>query len=170
MTKDREYELLSELERATTSTRHTTFTAIIGVSFLLPGLALQATAQSPVTILNIETNLSHLVFFLGFVFYVFAVFHYHWYHRHSHFYRKRLKQLEEELGIVIYQLRVRPQLGRFKLHFEWALHIIGAIYAVTTIALVGLPLFSLGVAALLVPYIVRMLTTARAPVEPMEGD
>ncbi len=46
--------------------------------------------------MGLETNLSAVVFALGFVFYAFATFHYHWYHRHSHFYRKRLKELEPE--------------------------------------------------------------------------
>lgn len=168
MTKDREYEMLSELERVTTSTRHTAFTAILGISFVLPGIALQASTQFPVSILGVKTQLCHLVFFLGFVFCVFAVFHYHWYHRHSHSYRKRLKQLEEELGITIYRLRVRPQYGRFKLHFEWALHIICVVYGAATVAFVGLQLFLLGTAALVVPYAVLTLFSARTPVEPME--
>jgi hypothetical protein len=168
MDKDREYEMLAELERETTSTRHTTFTAILGVSFILPGLAVQATDKCPINILGLKTDLCALVFFLGFVFYAFAVFHYRWYHRHAHLYRKRLKELEEGLGISIYRLRMRPQIGPFKLHFEWALYIIGGVYSVGTIAFVGWRLFLVGVLALLLSYIVLMIANVRSPVEPME--
>lgn len=112
--------------------------------------------------------LGDLVFFLGYVFYLFAVFHYRWYHRHAHSYRKRLKELEAEIGIAVYRLRIRPQIGPFKLHFEWGLYIIGIVYAVATIAFVGLPLFLFGLLALLVPYIALMIASIRSPVEPME--
>jgi hypothetical protein len=79
------------------------------LSFVLPGLAIQATSDFPLTIFGLSLTLRQVVFFLGFSFYLFAAFHYHWYHRYSHFYRKRLKELENVLGIQIYQLRVRSQ-------------------------------------------------------------
>lgn len=169
MELEREYELLTALETATTATRHSTFTAILGISFVLPGLAVQATNKCPVTVVGLPTDLGSIVFFLGFVFYLFAVFHYHWYHRHAHAYRKRLKELEQRLGISVYRLRTRPQVGRFKLHFEWALHIIGGIYGVATLVFVGWKVFLIGLLALGVPYLVLMLSTFKAPVEPLES-
>jgi hypothetical protein len=168
MDKAREYELLGQLERETTATRHATFTAILGVSFVLPGLAVQATNVCAIDMLGFTTSVCSLVFLLGFVFYLFAVFHYHWYHRHAHAYRKRLKELERELGIQVYSLRTRPQVGRMKLHFEWALHIIGAIYAVATVAFVGWQVFLAGLFVVVVPYLLLMATSIHAPVEPME--
>ena len=68
MDKEREYELLAALERDTTQTRHTTFTAILSISFLLPGFAVQAGRLTSVDFLGLNTTLSHLVFFPGFVF------------------------------------------------------------------------------------------------------
>jgi hypothetical protein len=168
MDKDREYEFLAQLEQQTTQTRHATFTAILGVSFLLPGFAVQAGKLTAVEFMGFQTNLSHLVFFLGFVFYLFAIFHYHWYHRHSHFYRKRLKEIEKELGISVYSLRVRPQYGRFKMHFEWALHIIGIVYGIMTLEFVGWRLFLFGMAVLVIPYLLMMIASCFSEVEPME--
>lgn len=165
---EKEYELLSDLESKTTATRHSTFTAILGISFVLPGLAVQATNTCPVTILGLPTSLGSIVFFLGFVFYVFAVFHYHWYHRHAHAYRKRLKEMEAQMGISVYSLRTRPTIGPFKMHFEWALEIILVLYGVATLVFVGWKVFLVGLAALIIPYVLLVLSSARAPVEPLE--
>jgi hypothetical protein len=67
--KLREYELLQTLELEMTKLRHTTFTALISVSFLLPGLALQADRASAlpiVPLLGREYTIDKVIFMLGF--------------------------------------------------------------------------------------------------------
>src|SRR4051794_6057638 len=83
-----EYKCLATLELESTKLRHTTFTAILAVSFLLPGLALRPEVESQRTFLAglPSLSLSKAVFLLGFVFYLFALFHYAWLHRYSHRY------------------------------------------------------------------------------------
>ena len=97
MNRMKEYKALAHLELETTKMRHTTFTAILSISFILPGFALRADSQE-VLILFWQLTLSQIILFLGFLFYAFAVFHYAWYHRYSHRYRKQLKVLEPILG------------------------------------------------------------------------
>ena len=62
MDKKKEYELLAQLEQETTRMRHTMFTALVSVSFILPGLAVKAEA-SGVTIFGTMTSLSQMVLY-----------------------------------------------------------------------------------------------------------
>ena len=167
MDKNKEYELLAQLEQETTRMRHTMFTALVSVSFILPGLAVNVEA-SGVTIFGTTTSLSRMVFLLGFIFYLFAIFHYAWYHRYSHLYRKELKNIEEKLGISIYRLRVRPQVGPLKLHFDWALYIIALIYGSVTVSYVGWIPFTASVGGILLLYGALMVISIWRPVEPSE--
>ena|SRR5918999_402110 len=156
MEKEKAYERLAALEIETAKQRHTTFTAILSISFLLPGFALRGDPGS-IVILGQDISLSRSVFFLGYVFYLFAVFHYAWHHRHSHCYREALKKMEEELGIMVYRLRIRPQIGPFKLHYDWALYVIGIVYGFLTARYVGLKLFAGGIGLILGLYLVLFL-------------
>ncbi len=177
MTLDKltEYKLLQSLELETTKLRHTTFTALISVSFLLPGLALQADRANPlpaVSLLGREYTIDKVIFMLGFIFYCFTFFHYWWYHRHSHIYRRRLKEIEKDLGLSIYRLRKRPVfssvLGIHKLHFDWSLWILGIIYALAAHSFVGPRLFLAGI---LVPFFIYsgyVVYSVMEPVEPLE--
>ncbi|ATG88582.1 hypothetical protein [Methylomonas koyamae] len=167
MDKNKEYELLMQLEIETTKMRHSTFTALLSVSFLLPGLALKATADQ-LMLLGIETNISKLVFLLGYIFYCFSVFHYEWYHRYAHAYRAALKELEESLDIKIYKNRIRPHVWKFKLHFDWALYIIGAVYGYITGQYVGGALWGSVVGTILIIYFVLFLLSALQTLEPLE--
>lgn len=168
MDKEKEYERLTVLEMETTKFRHTTFTALVSVSFLVPGLATK-TASPKITILTLTTDLNGLVFLLGFVFYLFAVFHYWWHHRYAHMYRDRLKILEKELGIQVYRLRIRPHRGRFKMHFHFALYLIGMIYGTVVCAYVGMSLFWLSMLVIAGGYFLLCLQTFWQPLEPNES-
>lgn len=163
-----EYKILSNVEMETTKFRYTNFTAILSISFILPGLAIQAGGFS-IEFLNSTIPISKLVFLLGFVFYLFAVFHYRWFHRYSHFYRKRLKELEKEIGYTIYQLRKRPQYKRIKFHFEWALYLIGLVYFLIAGFFVGWLLISIVIGALFVLYMIMSILTIFKKEEPLEG-
>ena len=165
-----EYKQLCVLETETTKLRHTTFTAIVSVSMLLPGLALQpAISQSSISLPGIRTlTLSKAVFLLGFLFYLFSLFHYAWHHRYSHRYRKELKSLERRLGIEIYRLRVRPKIGPFKFHYDWALQMIGIVYAAITASYVGVVTFFAAVGVVVGAYLLRLLVSAFEPTEPLE--
>ena len=172
--KLREYELLQTLELEMTKLRHTTFTALISVSFLLPGLALQADRASAlpiVPLLGREYTIDKVIFMLGF-FYCFTIFHYWWYHRYSHIYRKRLKDMEGVLGFEVYRLRQRKTfssiMGVHKLHFDWSLYILGGIYGVVAISFVGKRLFLIGIFAAVIPYLCLMINSVRNLVEPLE--
>jgi hypothetical protein len=165
--KEKEYERLVSLEQETTKLRYTTFTAVLSVSFVLPGLAANAEARS-VSLFGLTATVKQLVFLLGYIFYLFAVFHYAWYHRYSHKYRKALKDLENELGIRVYTLRVRPQVGPFKLHFDWALYLIGLIYGLITGTVVGWCVFLVSMACLVVLYAILALLTFWQRTEPLE--
>ena len=169
MDKEEEYRYLSQLEIETTKTRHTTFTAILSISFVLPGMALQASGKM-VKFFGREIELSGLVFFMGFVFYLFALYHYAWYHRHAHAYRSALKKLEEDLGIHIYRLRIRPQLGKMKLHFDWALYIIGLIYSIMTLHVLGWFYFLIGFSFILLLYGLFLINSMWRPEEPLEEE
>ena len=165
-----QYKQLASLELESTKLRHTTFTAILAVSFLLPGLALKPEVESRGILLPgiPGFTLSKAVFLLGFVFYLFALFHYAWHHRYSHRYRKQLKAIESQLGIEVYRLRVRPKIWRFKLHFDWALQMIGIIYALITGAYVGLRPLLLTIAIIVGAYLTRMAISALEFDEPLE--
>lgn len=170
-----EYQLLQTLELETTKLRHTTFTALISVSFLLPGLALQADRANPlpaVSLLGREYTIDKIIFMLGFIFYCFTFFHYWWYHRHSHVYRRRLKEIEQELGLGIYKLRTRPVfssvLGVHKLHFDWSLWILGTIYALAAHSFVGSRLFLAGILLTIIIYLGFAVYSVLEPVEPLE--
>ena len=162
-----EYGKLTSLEQETTKTRHTTFTALISISFVLPGLALKASGSIITTPLG-SYELSQFVFYLGFIFFCFATFHYEWYHRYSHRYRSALKKLELELGIKIYSLRERPTLGPFKFHFNWSLYIIGIVYAVITATFTGIKIFAVLTSFVVVAYLLLLLSSFNQPVEPLE--
>ena len=166
-----QYKQLANLELETTKLRHTTFTAILAVSFILPGLALKPEVESQAASLPglPGVTLSKAVFVLGFLFYLFALFHYAWHHRYSHRYRKQLKVIEELLGIEVYRLRVRPKIWRFKLHFDWALQMIGIIYAAITAIYVGWRLFAVTLAIVVGTYLIRMAISAFQSDEPLEG-
>lgn len=171
-----EYKLLHTLELETTKLRHTTFTALISVSFLLPGLALQADRSNPlpvVSLLGREYTIDKIIFMLGFIFYCFTFFHYWWYHRHSHLYRRRLKEIEDDLGLSIYKLRERPvffsAIGTHKLHFDWTLWILGGIYAFVAYSFVGVRLFLSGIIVTLIIYLGFTLKSVTEPVEPLEN-
>jgi len=166
--KMEEYKLLSSLEMETTKFRYTNFIAILSISFVLPGLAIQA-GDFSAYFLCIEIPISQLVFLLGFVFYLFAVFHYVWFHRYSHIYRKRLKELEKEIGLNIYQLRKRPMYKRVKFHFEWALYLIGLVYFLITGLFVGWGLVLSVMGALVCLYAILALLTILQKEEPLEG-
>ena len=167
MTKLDHYKQLMQLELETTKMRHTTFTALMSISFVLPGLALKAEAQVEV-IPFFGVKMDQLVFLLGFIFYCFSVFHYWWYHRYSHIYRRELKKLEGELGIKVYGHRVRPVRSRFKMHFEWSLYIIAVLYGGVVCCFVGYQLFGLTVGSIVVSYLVLMYTTRNEELEPRE--
>jgi len=169
MNREEEYKYLSQLEIETTKTRHTTFTAILSISFVLPGMAIQATGKS-VQIFGRAVDLTGLVFFLGFLFYLFALYHYAWYHRHAHAYRSALKKLEEELGMEVYRLRIRPRLGKMKLHFDWALYIIGLMYGIITLQVVGWLCFLVGCSFILLLYALFLLNSIWRPEEPLEQE
>jgi len=167
-----QYKQLANLEIESTKLRHTTFTAILAVSFLLPGLALKPEVElraAPMLPGLAGFTLSKAVFLLGFLFYLFALFHYAWHHRYAHRYRKQLKAIEAELGIEVYRLRVRPKIWRFKLHFDWALQIIGIIYALITAAYVGWRLLLLTLAIAVGTYLARMAISALEADEPLES-
>lgn len=159
--------MLAQLERSTDAARHTTFTALLSISFLLPGLALQAGA-SAANPLILSLSIQHLVFVLGFLFYCFALMHYHWYHRYSHRYRKALKDIEVELGINVYRLRRRPRLGPFKFHFEWAIWILGLVYGCTAAVFIGVKPFLYLVAGVMGIYIFLLALSFFSPEEPLE--
>ena len=161
------YKQLQGLEQETSKMRYTTFTALISISFILPGLSLKSDA-SQIVITDFTITLDKLVFLLGFLFYCFSVFHYAWYHRYSHCYRKKLKELETKLGIEIYKLRERPTVRNMKLHFDWSLYIIGVVYGFITIVFVGWVLFSITVGAVIIMYLMLMLNSRSKPIEPLE--
>jgi hypothetical protein len=175
MDKVTEYKCLQELELDMTRVRHNTFTALISVSFLLPGLALQADRSSKlplVSLLGRSYEIDKVIFMLGFIFYCFTVFHYWWYHRYSHLYRKRLKELEIDLNINIYRLRQRKvfstRLGLHKLHFDWSIYILGIIYGFVALSFVGRYLFVCSIAPVLLLYALLVLNSAQRPTEPLE--
>ena len=165
-----QYKHLAMLEAESTNVRHKTFTAILSVSFLLPGLALRPEVSSnSITVLGFPGfTLSKAVFLLGFVFYLFALFHYAWHHRYSHQYRSHLKNIEKQLGIEIYRLRIRPRIWRFKLHFDWALQIIGIIYALITMAYVGWKILIATLGIIIGAYLLRMALSIMETEEPLE--
>lgn len=165
--KMEEYKMLAKIEMETSKFRYSNFTAFLSISFLLPGLATR-TDGLIIEFFNISMPISKLVFLLGFIFYLFAVFHYRWFHRYSHFYRKRLKQLEEEIGFNIYKLRKRPHFGKMKFHFEWALYLIGLVYFFITGFFVGWPLVCSIIGLLLLIYIILSITTIFMREEPNE--
>ena len=173
-----EYRMLSELEQSTTAMRHSVFTGVLSISFLIPTLgASVGDSKSFIMVGDYRISLFSLLFTFGFIFYCFAVFHYWWYHRYSHIYRKRLKELEHELGIQVYSLRRRPHKtttgknnkgATFKMHFDWALYIIGLLYAAIDIALIGFPIFIGLISLILASYIALVIASKSAKEEPLE--
>lgn len=165
-----QYQLLAKLERSTTQMRHTTFTALISISFLIPGFAAQANHSAAVVhFLGYKTSVSALAFLLGFFFYLFTVAHYSWYHRYSHRYRAKLKQLEEELNAEIYRLRVRPTIGKMKFHFDWLLFILGIAYLAVTVAFAGWFVTMVPLAIACAIYAGLLLWSIKWDVEPLEN-
>jgi hypothetical protein len=126
-----EYERLSALERDMTRIRYTTFTALLAVSFVLPGLA-NSTGGGVVNLGGLSITLSKAVLVFGFLFYCFAVMHYLWYHEITEKFRERLKELEQTpLSIGVYSLWQRPEWPILK-RFHWALYALGFLYFVIT--------------------------------------
>jgi hypothetical protein len=166
-----EYEHLTKLERATTTLRYQTFTALLTVSFLLPGFAFGLGNSPQAVALHIwghAVSMTSILLIFGLMFFGLSVIFYNWYHRYSHIYRHRLKEMEEELDIRVYRLRVRPQIGRMKLHFVWCLYIVGGFYFISTAQVAGwLLTTSVGVASLAV-YGVLMFISRWRPEEPVE--
>jgi len=167
MDKIKEYDYLMQLELETTKIRHTTFTALLSISFILPGITLRSGTDIFI-FLGFETNISKIVFLLGFIFYCFAVFHYSWYHRYSHRYRKGLKEIEKELNINVYRRRKRYMKWNFKAHFDWSLYIIGIIYGYVTSLYVGLSLFLIVIGSIIGLYLLFFLLSFFSPIEPHE--
>ncbi len=166
--KIKEYELLQKLEIETTKIRHTTFTALLSISFLIPGFSLKINSEK-INFMIWELPIDKMVFLLGFIFYVFAVFHYNWYHRYSHRYRKRLKELESEIGFLIYTRRVRPIIAsKFKMHFDWILYIIGLFYGLVTAIYVGKFLLITILGIMILIYLLLVLSSFKRPIEPLE--
>lgn len=169
MTKEEQYKHLMHLEIETTKMRHAIFTALVSISFILPGLALK---NGPTTMLwpDFELTVSQSVFLLGFIFYLFSCFHYWWYHRYSHLYRNALKLLEKDLKINVYSLRERPTIGSMKLHFDRALVIIGLVYGVITASYVGWSFFLAIIISMIVVYFLLLVNTFGQSNEPLEPD
>ncbi|MGH9741578.1 MAG: hypothetical protein ACRD51_04425 [Candidatus Acidiferrum sp.] len=169
MDKDTEYERLCQLELETTKLRYTTFTALLSISFVIAGFAANADS-SAIQMFGLETSVRKLVFLLGFIFNLVSLFHYLWYHRYSHLYRKALKDIENSLGISVYRLRVRPQIGPFKLHFVWVLYIVAIVYGFIVAVIVGGKLFFCCMAVIAVLYVVLLLASYWDSSEPLERD
>jgi len=168
MDKITQYDLLSRLEQETTRLRYGTFTALISVSFLLPGFAMTSSSTTAVSLFGQKATVSSLAFLLGFFFYAFSVVHYTWYHRYAHRYRAALKRLEEELGIEIYRLRVRPKIKQAKLHFDWFLYILGAAYFYFTAVFVGWIVTLLAIGLVVGAYLALMAWSISWDDEPLE--
>ncbi len=168
----REYSHLATLERESTQMRYTTFTAFLSISFLIAGLGAQQGSNGEEVRLPLfgDRPLGALAFVLGFVFFCFSWFFYWWYHRYSHMYRGRLKQIETELGIEVYRLRKRKQLGKMKFHFDWGLRILGVWYFVIAGSYAGYLLISFVLAASLGLYGVFLLRSRSWKVEPHESE
>ncbi len=167
MKKQDEYEALQELEIQTTRMRHNNFTALISISFLLPVLSTR-TDKIVVDLFGNSVQMSNIIFLFGYIFFLFAIFHYAWYHRYSHIYRHRLKELENQLEINIYKLRVRPHLGKMKFHFDWFLYIIAIIYGVITASYVGFVLFFVAIGIMAILYLMLLINSVKRPDEPLE--
>lgn len=174
---DEEYRLLSTLEQSTTIMRYSVFTAILSISFIIPAMgATVVNMKCETTILGQSISIFPMLFTFGFEFYCLAVFHYWWYHRYAHRYRKRLKELEQELRICIYGLRKRPnkEINLFgkkiclKMHFDWALYIIGILYALIDVSFIGWKLFGILFAIVLVIYILFTIFSIFTTEEPLE--
>jgi hypothetical protein len=59
-------------------------------------------------------------------------------------------------------------IGGFKLHFEWAIHVTGLVYALVTIAFIEWYLFLLGLAVLTIPYVSMVILSYWSSSEPLE--
>jgi len=162
-----EYDKLLSLEQETTKIRHTTFTALVSISFILPGLAIKTSVNTIITPLG-EYQISQFVFYLGFLFFCFATFHYHWYHRYSHRYRSGLKNLEAKLNISVYRLRKRPTIRNFKFHFHWSLYIIGVLYGTITAVYIGFRIFLILSSFVVLTYLALLLLSFSQQEEPLE--
>lgn len=175
MDREKEYELLHELEIDTTKSRLRNFTAFLSISFILPGLATKVGTDT-ISLGGFTLSLSQAVFLLGFLFYCFASYYYWWHHRYSHLYRDRLKQLEDELEINIFKLRTRPTFPRrerpskwrIKFHFHWALYIIGIFYFLIAAYYVGWILMAAGIALIAVVYVTLMVCSIFQKEQPNE--
>lgn len=167
-----EYKILSNLEMETAKIRYATFTAILSVSFVLPGLyfsrSLENSYNSNIDVCVFKIHISELLFLLGFILYLFALFYYWWFHRYSHIYRKRLKELEKKLGWNIYSLRKRPTVKNMKFHFAWTLYSIGIIYGLITFRVVGSLPFSLTLGVLILFYLFPLFFSKFRKEEPLE--
>lgn len=171
LSRKAEYKYLTRLEQATTYLRYTTFTALIGISFLLPGFASRVdVGGARIVLLGQPATVPSLAFLLGFIFYLFSLIHYTWYHRYAHRYRARLKELELELGISVYLLRKRPSIGRMKFHFDWVLYILGVAYGYITGSFVGWLLTSYVIGSSCLLYLLLMVWSIVWDEEPLESD
>lgn len=175
MTLREEYEYLSRLEKDTTSLRYQTFTALLTVSFLLPGFAFGGLGDGSqlqsiaLAVFGYPVSMTSILLIFGLMFFALSVIFYNWYHRYCHIYRRRLKQLEEGFGIRVYRLRVRPMIGKMKLHFVWCLYIVGGFYFIST-ALVAGWILTISVALIsVVIYGVLVIGSRWRPDEPVEA-
>lgn len=171
--KKEEYKYLSNLEMETTRFRYTTFTAILSTSFVLPGLSALPTLVTRtddlyISLIDARMSMSKMTFLLGFIFYLFAVFYYIWFHRYSHFYRKRLKELEKEMDWNIYRLRKRPMIKNMKFHFVWILYLIGGVYAIITVSFIGWKVFFFFLGGLIILYCFLLILSIFTKEEPLE--
>lgn len=153
--KIKEYELLQKLEIESTKIRHTTFTALLSVSFLIPTITTKSDTPE-IKITSFSIQLGKLAFLLGFIFYTFSVFHYWWYHKQSHSYRSKLKKLETELGFTIYNSKSRPEFKSYKMRFIWSLYIIGVFYGIITAIYVGEIFFLIVTGLIVISYLLLM--------------
>lgn len=128
----KEYEHLARLEQELVRNRWTAFTALVSVSFLVGGLALnQMSTLQPV--------FGKAGFAFGWLIFVAAFYHYWWFHRKAHHIRHHLCDLEKELRIEVYLIRTRrPELAGIKLYYHWAIDALALAYTLLLVlVLVG---------------------------------
>ena len=120
----REYEHCARLEQELLKNRWTFFTALLSVSFVVGGLALnQFQALGPV--------LGKAAFGFGWLIFMAAFYHYWWFHAKSHDLRDHLCDIEKKLGVTVYLIRTRrPKLGPIPLYYHWAIDGLALAYTI----------------------------------------
>ena len=160
-----EYEKLLAYETELTKSRWTVFAVLFSVSLLIPGIALRGV----VGVQSLDPWAKYAIAF-GFLVYLTATYHYWWYHRISHRIRAKLKEIEENEGIVIMKIRERPKIGPFKIHFHWMIWILGLAYALLTYLIVGTVFFLYFIGGLIISIFILAVIYSFLPVEPLEAD